>query len=78
MKNQFNRTPNHKIWFFATLCSLLLTSNALFGQVTRIDIGQKSTPPEAEISLELIHRFQHYNPNPKSKADVYDETIDSP
>ena len=77
-ENQYNREPSRKTWFCVLFCSLLSIYGSVFGQVTRIDIGTKSTPKEAEIQLELIHRFQHYNPNPKSKADIYDKTIHSP
>jgi hypothetical protein len=52
--------------------------NNISGQVSHIEIGTKSTPANAEINLELIHRFQHYNAEPKSKADIYDKTIHSP
>jgi DNA-binding beta-propeller fold protein YncE len=76
--NWHNGKQFQKTLFCLMFCSLLFVSNNILGQVNRVEIGKKSTPANTEVYLELIHRFQHYNPKPKSEADIYDETIDSP
>lgn len=48
--------------------------------LTRTRIGLKSTPIDARkaLSLELIGRFQHYNPRPEHPTDHYDPYVFSP
>lgn len=48
--------------------------------LTRTRIGDRSTPLAADesLSLELIARFQHYNPRPENPADHYDPYVFSP
>lgn len=55
----------------------LLFSFSGISQVVRIPIGKVSTG-SGDVKLTLINRYQRYNPNPKSKADTYDDAIDSP
>ena len=44
----------------------------------RIPIGTTSSPADAPVSLELIARFQNYNPHPTNAADTHDTDIFSP
>jgi len=48
--------------------------------LTRTRIGEKSAAlePTGRLSLELVARFQHYNPQPENPADHYDPYIFSP
>jgi len=48
--------------------------------LTRTRIGEISTPlaPSGRLSLKLVARFQHYNPEPENRADHYDPYIFSP
>jgi len=48
--------------------------------LTRTRIGDQSTAlaPGAPVTLELIARFQHYNPKPENPADHYDPYVFSP
>ena len=46
--------------------------------VQRVPIGQKSTPEQAKVQLQLVHRIQHYDANPNNLHDVYDASIYSP
>lgn len=58
--------------------SLLFSAVGLFAQVQRFPIGQKSTPSSAEVSLELITRFQQYSSGGLVRGDHYDTDIYSP
>ena len=61
---------------------LLLLSMSFFhviGQdVVRINIGEKSSPLDAEVVITLKHRFQHYNSSLNSNGNTYDRSIHSP
>ncbi len=61
---------------FTLICFITIT---FFGstQVVRIPIG-KTSSGSGELKLTLVNRYQHYNGNPKSKADSFDEAINSP
>ena len=73
------RAKFNKIKAFMLLFGLFFFQlNNLFSQVNCVAIGVKSTPANAEIGLELIHRFQSNNAKPKSAEDIYDQTINSP
>ena len=78
LNNRHNGNRKYKTRLFLMFYSLLFMSNNLFGQITHVEIGTKSTPANAEINLELIHRFQQYNARPKSKEDIFDVAINSP
>src|ERR1035437_2515419 len=47
-------------------------------QVERVPIGISSDMSNPEISIRLVRRYQSYDPGPKDKADVYDNSINSP
>ncbi|MEQ8361073.1 MAG: hypothetical protein RH860_16390 [Cytophagales bacterium] len=63
---------------------LIIISNVLSAQteveyeVINTPIGTKSSPAEAEVKLELIERFQHYNSRTASSNDHFDKNINSP
>jgi len=47
-------------------------------EVKHIIIGEKSIPSNAEITLTLTNRFQHYKQTTNSKYDIFDRDINSP
>jgi DNA-binding beta-propeller fold protein YncE len=57
---------------------LLFVCSLAFGQPQRVPIGVTSVPGNAEISLTLVHRFQHYNAKPTNICDKFDITVNSP
>lgn len=60
-------------------CLLLLLSVVCAkAEVQRVPIGQKSSPEQAKLQLQLIHRMQHYEANTNHPHDVYDASIYSP
>ena len=73
--------PKAKKFMKANLLSIvfLFSFNLLFSQKEslHISIGEKSKKSE-KISLELAHRFQHYNSKSLHQNDNYDRTIHSP
>ncbi|MFT6145002.1 MAG: DNA-binding beta-propeller fold protein YncE [Myxococcota bacterium] len=48
------------------------------GTGLHVAIGTTSSPADAPVQLELIGRFQNYNPNPSNAADHHDIDIYSP
>ncbi len=63
-----------KILFLAVLAC---TISPLLGQ-KRIPIGTTSTPSNAEVTLKLTNRTQHYNWNATHENDRLDRNINSP
>ncbi|MBD3411259.1 MAG: peptidoglycan-binding protein [Ignavibacteriales bacterium] len=63
---------------FAFLSTLLIVATvATYAQI-HVPIGERSTPADAKVSLELIARFQKYDSTPKHAEDRYDTHINSP
>ena len=48
------------------------------GTGLHVAIGTSSSPSDAPVQLELVARFQNYNPNPSNDADHHDTDIYSP
>jgi DNA-binding beta-propeller fold protein YncE len=49
--------------------------------VERVPLHTRATgaePGGGTLTLELVRRFQHYNPAPEDPADIYDENVFSP
>jgi YVTN family beta-propeller protein len=51
---------------------------AYAGELSRVAIGQKSSPEQAEVRMQLVHRMQHYEANTTHAHDVYDASVYSP
>ena len=66
-----------KYFFIAIICSLIfnLTGNA---QRSGVPIGTSSNSANTGVSISLMKRFQHYNANPNSGNDIFDNSINSP
>ena len=54
------------------------TCIAGISQRSGVPIGTNSKSSNEGVSIRLIKRFQHYNPNPKNENDVFDISINSP
>ncbi len=55
-----------------------LLNLAYAGELSRVAIGQMSSPNNAEVRLQLVHRMQHFMATTNDKHDVYDASINSP
>ena len=52
--------------------------NFSLAQRSTVPIGTSSSNEEQGVSIELAHRYQHYNAHPTNKSDIYDQSINSP
>jgi DNA-binding beta-propeller fold protein YncE len=76
-------SPRCYLFCFLILMTGFGFSTHLKGQnnnhsVPRFDIGVVSTPPGAEVRMQMTGRFQSYNSMPRHTNDIYDESINSP
>ncbi len=56
----------------------ILVISCATAQVQHVSIGTTSSPAKADVSIQLVRRYQQYNANPINTADVYDVSINSP
>ncbi|MDA9640081.1 hypothetical protein N9S85_00705 [Flavobacteriaceae bacterium] len=61
------------------ICVLLILCKHVYTQDrVNINIGDVSVPKDAEVTLKLEHRIQHYNKSLNSGGNTYDRSINSP
>ena len=73
--------PNHqatKTWLPQARGNKANAKPAVSANGLRVPIGVRSAPASAPVKMELVARFQNYNPNPTSPADHHDTDVHSP